>query len=204
MARRLRREGRIAEYARRVQRRSAALRWPAGDEHRAWVLLHHVALAEIALGNVEQAVDVMRDVVEQIRRRGLLREMWQQVAMHALREVECGIERGDPRAALPAVREAIALLRVQGCAVVAGRSPGLAARAARRFGCRRAPAWAGPTRRRRQRNAQARARSCRRRATVWPRASRSISSADRLARLQADGAALRDDEMLAIALREPG
>jgi len=174
----------------------------AGDEHRAWVTLHHVALAEIALGNVEQAASVMRGAVEQIRRHGLLREMWQQVAMHALTEVECAIERGDAAAALPVVRDVAAVLRVQASVWwLADHLAWLPALRGDPDAAARLLGWA---------DAQARSRNATR-GPIMQKARDRLAArlenhldADRLTRLQAEGAALRDDEVLAVALREPG
>jgi len=200
-ARRLRREGRLAES--RDAFHADALRCLAsGDAHRAWVMLHHVALDEIALGNVEQAARVMREAVEQIRRHGLLREMWQQVAMHALTEIECGIERADPRHALPVVREVMALLQVQGSVWwLADHLAWLPELRGDSSAAACLTGWA---------DAQARSRNAKR-GPIMQRAHDRLAArlesnlgADRLARLRADGAALRDDEVLAIALREPG
>jgi hypothetical protein len=109
VARRHRREGRIAEY-RDGFAAEARLCAAAGDERAAWILQNHVALAEISLGNLDRAVDVARGVVEQIRRRGMQREFWGQIVLYA----RALVERGDPAAALPAVREAIAVLHTQG------------------------------------------------------------------------------------------
>lgn len=199
--RRLRRQGHLAE-SRDAFNDDARRCLASGDAHRAWVTLHHVALAEIALGNVEQAARVMREAVEQIRRHGLQREMWQQVAMHALTEVECAIERGDPRAALPAVRDVVALLQVQASVWwLADHLAWLPELRSDSDAAARLLGWA---------DAQAQARNAKR-GPIMQKARDRLAArleinlgADQLARLQADGAALRDDEVLAIALREPG
>ena len=200
-ARRLRSMGRIAEsrdaFDDQAQRCLAD-----GDEHRAWVMLHHVALAEVALGNFERAASVMRGAVEQIRRHGLMREMWQQVAMHALTEIECAIERGDPAMALPAVREVAGLLKVQASVWwLADHMAWLPELRGDSDSAARLLGWA---------DAQARSRNAKR-GPIMQKARDRLAArlennldADRLARLQADGAALRDDEVLAVALREPG
>ena len=165
-------------------------------------MLHHVALAEIALGNVEQAASVMRGAVEQIRRHGLQREMWQQVAMYSLTEIECGIERGDPTAALPVVREVVALLQVQASVWwLADHLAWLPELRHDSLAAARLQGWA---------DAQARSRNAKR-GPVMQKARDRLAArleahlgADQLARLLVEGAALRDDEVLAIALREPG
>jgi predicted ATPase/DNA-binding winged helix-turn-helix (wHTH) protein len=109
VARRHRREGRIAEY-RDGFAAEARLCAAAGDERAAWILQNHVALAEISLGNLDRAIEVARGVVDQIRRRGMQREFWGQIVLYA----RVLVERGDAAAALPAVREAIDVLRPQG------------------------------------------------------------------------------------------
>jgi hypothetical protein len=109
VARRHRREGRIAEY-RDGFAAEARLCAAAGDERAAWILQNHVALAEISLGNLDRAVDVARRVVDQIRRRGMQREFWGQVVLYA----RVLVEKGDAAEALPAVREAIDVLHQQG------------------------------------------------------------------------------------------
>ena len=201
-ARELRGQGRLAE-SRDAYNADARRCLDSGDEHRAWVMLHHVALAEIALGHVEQAAAVMREAVDQIRRRGLLRAMWQQVAMQALTEIERGIERGDPAGALPMAREAAALLKVQASVWwLADHLAWLPALRNDPDAAARLQGWA---------DAQAQARKAKRgpvmqkaRDRLAARLEIDLGGADLLARLHAAGAALRDDEVLAIALREPG
>ena len=199
--RRLRRQGHLAES--RDAFNDDALRCLAsGDEHRAWVTLHHVALAEIALGNVEQAASVMREAVEQIRRHGLLREMWQQVAMHALTEIEGAIERSDAARALPAAREVAGLLQVQASVWwLADHLAWLPELRSDSQAAARLLGWA---------DAQARTRNAKR-GPIMQKARDRLAArlelhlgSDQLPRLQAEGAALRDDEVVAIALREPG
>jgi hypothetical protein len=109
IARKHRREGRIAEY-RDGFAAEAELCAAAGDERAGWILQNHVALAEITLGRLDRALDVARRVVDQIRRRGMEREFWGQIVLYA----RVLVEKGDPAAALPAVREAIDVLRPQG------------------------------------------------------------------------------------------
>jgi hypothetical protein len=109
VARKHRREGRIAEY-RDGFAAEAELCAAAGDERAAWILQNHVALAEVTLGNLDRAFDVARGVVDQIRRRGMQREFWGQIVLYA----RVLVEKGDTAAALPAVREAIGVLRQQG------------------------------------------------------------------------------------------
>ena len=108
-ARQMRREGRWADN-RDAFLAEAALFERAGDLRSAWYAIHAAAMAEIALGNAPAAVALMHDVVVQIRARGLTRQLWPQVAMHATALIEVG----DTVAAMPAAREAIALLRVEG------------------------------------------------------------------------------------------
>jgi predicted ATPase len=109
IARKHRREGRIVEY-RDGFAAEAELCAAAGDERAGWILQNHVALAEITLGRLDRALDVARRVVDQIRRRGMQREFWGQLVLYA----RVLVEKGDPAAALPAVREAIDVLRPQG------------------------------------------------------------------------------------------
>lgn len=195
-ARVLRRQGRVAEYrdAYAAEARKCAA---AGDLHRAWMLFHHVALGELSLGRVDAAVAVMREVVEQIRQLGLQREMWQQVAMHAL----AVIEQGDPDAALPAVREAIGLLRVQDALWwLADHLAWLPAQRGDWAAAAQLQGWA---------DARARQRAARRGPVMQKARDRLAErlagecSADDLARLQAEGAAMRDDEVIAVALAGP-
>jgi predicted ATPase/DNA-binding winged helix-turn-helix (wHTH) protein len=82
----------------------------AGDEWRAWVAAHGVALAEITLQRPQAAVEVMQPALAQIRARGLSRRCWQQVAIHAM---AC-IATEDAALAAPAIREAVAVMRVAG------------------------------------------------------------------------------------------
>jgi predicted ATPase len=108
-ARRLRREGRLAESRDAFDteaRRCAA----AGDDRTAWNLFPFVAMTEVALGRLDRALAVMQPIVAQIRAQGAQRQFWRQMAMHA----QFLIEAGDLGAARPAVREAIALLLSQG------------------------------------------------------------------------------------------
>jgi len=199
-ARRLRSQGSLAP-SRDAYDAEARRCLASGDEHRAWVMLHHVALAEIALGNLGRAARVMREAVDQIRRHGLLREMWQQVAMHALTEIECAIERGDPHGAWPAVREAAAVLQVQTSVWwLADHLAWLPALRDDAEAAARLHGWA---------DAQAQARNAKR-GPIMQKARDQLAArletalgAERLARLHADGVALRDDEVLAIALCEP-
>jgi predicted ATPase/DNA-binding winged helix-turn-helix (wHTH) protein len=109
LARKHRREGRIADY-RDGFAAEARLCAAAGDDRAAWMLLTHVVLAEITLGNLDRAAEVARGVVDAIRERGMQREFWSQLVMYA----RVKVEQGDPDAALDAVRDAIAVLRVQG------------------------------------------------------------------------------------------
>ena len=200
-ARRLRSQGSLAA-SRDAYDAEAQRCLDSDDEHRAWVMLHHVALAEIALGDVERAASVMRQAVDRIRGHGLLREMWQQVAMHALTEIERGIERGEASDALPAVREAVAVLQVQASVWwLADHLAWLPALRNDSEAAARLQGWA---------DAQARSRQAKRgpvmqkaRDRLAARLESSLGS-DQLARLQATGAALRDGEVLAIALGAPG
>jgi predicted ATPase/DNA-binding winged helix-turn-helix (wHTH) protein len=91
-------------------RQEAAMLDEAGDEMRLWGALHHVALAEIALGQPRAAIDVMAPVVQRLREVGLLREQWTRPVVLLLAR----IESGDGMAAAAAVREVVMLLRVAG------------------------------------------------------------------------------------------
>jgi hypothetical protein len=96
-------------YRERFRQEAAMLR-EAGDEMRLWGALHHVALAEIALGHPRVAIDVMAPVVQRLREVGLLREQWTRPVVLLLAR----IESGDGMAAAAAVREVVMLLRVAG------------------------------------------------------------------------------------------
>jgi predicted ATPase/DNA-binding winged helix-turn-helix (wHTH) protein len=96
-------------YRERFRQEAAMLR-EAGDEMRLWGALHHVALAEIALGHPRVAIDVMAPVVQRLREVGLLREQWTRPVVLLLAR----IESGEGIAAAAAVREVIMLLRVAG------------------------------------------------------------------------------------------
>jgi hypothetical protein len=77
---------------------------------RSWGALHHVALAEIALGRPRAAIDAMVPVVQRLREVGLLREQWTRPAVLLLARIEAG----EAMAAAAAVREVVTLLRVAG------------------------------------------------------------------------------------------
>lgn len=109
VARRHRREGRLVEY-RDGYAAEAAMCAAAGDERAAWILSRQVALAEIALGNLDRAAEVARGVCEAVRARGMQREFWAELVTYA----RVMVEIGDPAAAAPAVRDAIDVLRAQG------------------------------------------------------------------------------------------
>jgi hypothetical protein len=91
-------------------RQEAAMLAEADDEMRLWGALHHVALAEVALGQPRAAVDVMAPVVQRLREVGLLREQWTRPAVLLIAR----IESGEGAAAAAAVREVVTLLRVAG------------------------------------------------------------------------------------------
>jgi predicted ATPase/DNA-binding winged helix-turn-helix (wHTH) protein len=194
-ARTLRRHGRIADY--RDAYAAEALRCAAaGDPYRAWLMFHHVALGELSLGNVDAAVEVMDEVVGQIRQLGLQREMWQQVAMHALAR----IEQGDPGFALPAAREAVALLRVQGALWwLADHLAWLPAQRGDWAAAAQLLGWA---------DACARSRAAQRGPVMQKARDRlaerlaAALQADELTRLQDEGAALRDEQVIAVALAQ--
>jgi predicted ATPase/DNA-binding winged helix-turn-helix (wHTH) protein len=192
-ARRQRKLGRFEEY-RDTYLDEARRCTASGDQYRAWLMSHHVALGELSLGNVDAAAALMRGVVEEIRARGLQREMWQQVAMHAL----ALIEQGDMRAALPAVREATSLLRVQGAVWwLADHLAWLPMARGDAAGAARLQGWA---------DAQATSRAAKR-GLVMQKARERLAErlaaardADALAQHRREGAALRDDEVIALAL----
>ena len=196
-ARQLRRDGRVADY-RDAFADDARRCAEAGDQHRAWLSFHHVALAEVWLGRVDEAAEIMRGVVDEVRQRGLQREMWQQVAMHAL----AVIEQGDPEAALPAVREAVALLRMQSAVWwLADHLAWLPAQRGDLPAAARLHGWA---------DAQATSRAAQR-GPVMQRARDRLAErlgtalgTDELTRLRGEGAALHDDEVIAVALGAPG
>jgi predicted ATPase len=96
-------------YRERFRQEAAMLR-EAGDEMRLWGALHHVALAEIALGQPRAAIEVMAPVVQRLREVGLLREQWTRPVVLLLARIEAG----EGMAAAAAVREVILLLRVAG------------------------------------------------------------------------------------------
>jgi predicted ATPase/DNA-binding winged helix-turn-helix (wHTH) protein len=196
IARKHRREGRLAEYRDgfAAEARLCAL---AGDDRAAWMLQNHVVLAEIALGHLDHAVEVARAVVEAIRERGMQREFWSQLALYA----RVMVEKGDPVAALPAVREAIGVLRTQGTLwwlgdylawlpgqrgdwVTAARLHGWVDGCAAKHSAPRGPVIQA---------ARDRLRS---------RLQVELDAAD-LARLTDEGVALDDAEVIALALGEP-
>lgn len=96
-------------YRERFRQEAEMLR-EAGDEMRLWGALHHVALAEIALGQPRAAIDVMAPVVQRLREVGLLREQWTRPVVLLLAR----IESGEGMAAAALVCEVITLLRVAG------------------------------------------------------------------------------------------
>jgi hypothetical protein len=108
-ARRLRREGQLAE-SRDAFDAEARMCAAAGDDRTSWNLFPFVAMTEVALGRLDRALAVMQRIVAQIQAQGAQRQFWRQMAMHA----QLLIESGDLAAARPAVREAIALLLSQG------------------------------------------------------------------------------------------
>ncbi len=91
-------------------RQEAAMLAEADDEMRLWGALHHVALAEVALGQPRAAVAVMVPVVQRLREVGLLREQWTRPAVLLIARIEAG----EGAAAAAAVREVVTLLRVAG------------------------------------------------------------------------------------------
>jgi predicted ATPase/DNA-binding winged helix-turn-helix (wHTH) protein len=96
-------------YRERFRQEAEMLR-EAGDEMRLWGALHHVALAEIALGQPRAAIGVMAPVVQRLREVGLLREQWTRPVVLLLARIECG----EGMAAAALVCEVITLLRVAG------------------------------------------------------------------------------------------
>ncbi len=91
-------------------RQEAAMLAEADDEMRLWGALHHVALAEVALGRPRAAVDVMAPVVERLREVGLLREQWTRPVVLLIARIEAG----EGMACAATVREVVTLLRVAG------------------------------------------------------------------------------------------
>jgi len=90
------------------QRAELALARAEGDDRRAWLTAHNVAIAELGRGRVAEAVALMRPVADEIRARGLARRCWQQMAALALALIEAG------EAAAPEIPEAVALMQVAG------------------------------------------------------------------------------------------
>ncbi|HEX2542938.1 MAG TPA: winged helix-turn-helix domain-containing protein [Caldimonas sp.] len=91
-----------------LERQELKLLRHAGDEYRSWFAAHRVALSEMAQGRAEAAVATMQPAVEGIRRAGLLRHCWQQVALLAVAMIEAGHAPAAP------VREAVRLMRGAG------------------------------------------------------------------------------------------
>jgi hypothetical protein len=192
----LRRQGRVADY-RDVYAAEALLRAEAGDEHRFWQLQPLIALAEVALGNLDGAVERMRAVVAAIRRHGMQHELWQHVALYAV----TAIERGDLDEALPATRDAVAVLRVQDQLWWIGdHLAWLPALRGDLAGAAQLHGWA---------DARAADRAAPRGPVVQEARERLAArlaaafDASELAQRRDEGAALGDAEVLALALGEP-
>ncbi|MES2957624.1 MAG: winged helix-turn-helix domain-containing protein [Pseudomonadota bacterium] len=88
----------------------AALLAENGDEMRVWGCLHHVALAEMALGRPERAVEVTAPVVQRLRELGLTRQQWTRPALLMMARIEAGAAQEMA----PLLREVLTLLRVAG------------------------------------------------------------------------------------------
>jgi predicted ATPase/DNA-binding winged helix-turn-helix (wHTH) protein len=80
----------------------------AGDDHRVWGSLYHVAVCEIALGRPEAALAALAPALEAIRAAGLTRTLWGRFAVHLIARIEAG----HGRAAAAEMREVVTLLRV--------------------------------------------------------------------------------------------
>ena len=164
-----------------------------GDERSSWLAAHNVAVTEMALGRSDRAVAVMQEAVEQIRARGLERQFAVQVGMLA----NVLVDAGDLRRAAPVVREALSLLLVNGTlwwfadalACVPMMAGDLAA-AARLHG------WADAqsVRRAGGQRGLASQRLCDR---VVAALCEGLPPAERM-RLEAEGAALDDDAVMAL------
>ena len=91
-----------------LQRQELQLLRDAGDEYRAWFAAHRLALADMAQGRADAAVALMQPAVDEIRRAGLQRHCWQQVALLAVAMIEAGHAPPGP------VQEAVRLMRGAG------------------------------------------------------------------------------------------
>ena len=91
-----------------LERQELKLLREAGDEYRSWFAAHRVALSEMAQGRADAAVALMQPAVDEIRRAGLLRHCWQQVAVLAVAMIEAGHAPPAP------VQEAVRLMRGAG------------------------------------------------------------------------------------------
>jgi predicted ATPase/DNA-binding winged helix-turn-helix (wHTH) protein len=109
VARQWTQRGDYQTYADRM-RAETALMNDAGDEGRAWVAAHSVALAEVVLGRPQKAIAALEPAVAAIRARGLARRHWTQIAMLAM----AYIHAEDPVRATPRVHEAVGLMQVAG------------------------------------------------------------------------------------------
>ena len=91
-----------------LERHELKLLREAGDEYRSWFAAHRVALSEMAQGRADAAVALLQPAVDEIRRAGLLRHCWQQVAVLAVAMIEAGHAPPAP------VHEAVRLMRGAG------------------------------------------------------------------------------------------
>jgi predicted ATPase/DNA-binding winged helix-turn-helix (wHTH) protein len=91
-----------------LEARELALLRAAGDDYRAWIAAHRLALALTALDRAAEAVPAMDAAAEQIRAHGLERQCWQQMAAAVMVHIEAG--SAEPAA----VHEVLRLLRGAG------------------------------------------------------------------------------------------
>lgn len=191
----LMRQYRWTEY-RSALREEIALLTAAGDERGVWLASHLLAVAEVIVGNAPVAVELMENVVAGIRARGLLRRYWAQAAMLALARIELN----DPIGALPAVRDAVKSMCVEGTLWrLADHLAWLVAQRGRYVDAARLQGWA---------DARYAAQGERRGSTainahaVLDSMLRRVLSEAELANSRSDGARLSDDEAAAIVLEE--
>ncbi|MBI5255284.1 MAG: helix-turn-helix transcriptional regulator [Burkholderiales bacterium] len=98
-----------------AMRAERALLAKHGDQRNEWLVVGNLALAMLLLDEVDSAVRVTAEAVQQMRRSGRLRQGWQQMGMHAVSLVEAALCQPDRTAeALSAYAEALALQQAAG------------------------------------------------------------------------------------------
>jgi len=165
-----------------------------GDERSVWLAAHSLALAELQLGRPNDAVQVLVEVVAQIRARGMQRQFVYQIAMLATARIVAG----DAQAAGPDLHEAVALLRGEGALWWLGDSLGrVAARRGDFDAAARLQGWA---------MARTAERGDRRGLVMQAEGDRLVVelaphlAPERLRALQSEGALLDDAAVAALAL----